>query len=261
MRTRILALLLGLASLPALAAEPAADPGAEATPDASSQRNPDPWERFNRPMYRFNRGFDRLVFLPVARGYQRFTPSLLRRGVSNFFDNLSEPVVSLNMLLQGRPKLAAASLGRFVLNSTLGLGGVLDPATHAKIPNNSADFGQTFARWGWRDSRYVVLPIFGPATVRDTAGKGVNSTVSPVDWLARREGAEVSFLYGINARASALSAESFLEGAADEYSLVRDGYLQYRRCQIVDCSEELPDYLLPDYEFEIPDVDVETLRR
>ena len=221
----------------------------------------DPWQPFNRRMYKFNRAIDKVIFRPVAKGYSRFTPRLFRLGVSQFFDNLQEPVVSLNLLLQGKLKLAGASLGRFLLNTTLGLGGVLDPASHAKIPNPRADFGQTFAVWGWRNSRYVVLPLFGPATMRDTWGKGVNTTVSPIDWLARREGAEVSLLYGIDARASALSAESLLEGAEDEYAMVRDVYMQYRRCQIVDCSEELPDYLLPDYEFEIPDLDADTLRR
>lgn len=221
----------------------------------------DPWQPFNRRMYRFNRAIDSVVFKPVAKGYSRFTPRVLRLGVSQFFDNLQEPVVSLNLLLQGKLKMAGASLGRFLLNSTLGLGGVLDPASHAKIPNPRADFGQTFAVWGWRKSRYVVLPLFGPATMRDTWGKGVNTTVSPIDWLARREGAEISLLYGIDARASALPAESLLADAEDEYAMVRDVYLQYRRCQIVDCSEELPEYLLPDYEFEIPNIDAETLRR
>ena len=132
-------------------------------------------------------------------------------------------------------------------------------ADEAGIPMRSADFGQTFSQWGWKRSRYVVLPIFGPSTARDTLGKGINSRLSPVSELARREGAELSLLYGIDARARALSAEAMLSGSPDEYALVRDAYLQYQRCQIVDCSEELPDYLLPDYDFEIPDF--ETLRR
>lgn len=258
---RSLALVLALAALLSSPAQGQSDATPPPGDSLSRSADLDPWEKYNRPIYRFNRGFDRILFRPLARGYQRVTPALLRQGVSNFFNNLQEPVVAVNMLLQGRPKLAAASLGRFTLNSTLGVGGILDPASEAKIPDNNAEFGQTLARWGWRESRYVVLPVFGPATVRDTVGKGVNSTLSPIDWLARREGSEVTMLYGINARASALSAEAFLEGAADEYSLVRDSYFQYRRCQIVDCSEELPDYLLPDYEFEIPDLDADTLRR
>jgi len=215
----------------------------------------DPWQGFNRPVYRFNRGFDRLIFRPIAKVYDKVTPSLAKKGVNNFFDNLQEPVVTLNLLLQGRPKAALQSFGRFVTNSTLGLGGIFDPATEARFPRHRGDFGQTFGRWGWKQSRYVVLPLFGPATLRDGLGKGVNTRVSPIDWLAREEGAEYSLLYGIDARARALSSESLLDGAADEYLLVRDAYLQNRRCQIVDCSDELPDYLLPDYEFEIPDFD------
>jgi len=282
--SRLLALLL-LAAAPLLHADEArpADDAAPAPvvtggdaaladaplPDATDERAPgdgragasaiDPWERFNRRMYAFNRGFDRIAFLPVARGYQRITPAPLRRGISNFFDNLQQPVSALNLLLQGRPGQAGAALGRFTLNATLGVGGIFDPADEAGIPFRSADFGQTFARWGWQDSRYLVLPLFGPSTARDTFGKGVNSRFSPVSELARREGAEISLLYGIDARTRALSAEAMLSGAADEYLLVRDAYLQYRRCQMVDCSEELPDYLLPDYEFEIPDI--EALRR
>ena len=236
----------------------------DAAPDrpssASDYQQLDPWERYNRRMYHFNRGIDRFFFRPVARGYQRVTPSLLRQGVSNFFGNLQQPVVMLNKLLQGKPKLAAAALGRFTLNATLGVGGIFDPATEARLANERADFGQTFAYWGWNRSRYFVLPVFGPSTVRDGVGKIVNRQISPVDWLARREGAGVSFLYGIDARASALSAEAFLADAEDEYLLVRDSYLQYRRCQLVDCSGELPDYLLPDYEFEIPDINMESFR-
>ncbi|MCK7592320.1 MlaA family lipoprotein [Pseudomarimonas salicorniae] len=215
----------------------------------------DPWQGFNRPVYRFNRGFDRIIFRPIAKVYDKVTPKLVKTGVNNFFDNLQEPVVTVNLLLQGRPKAALQSFGRFLMNSTLGLAGVLDPASHARFPRHRGDFGQTFGRWGWKKSRYIVLPIFGPATVRDGLGKGVNTRVSPIDWLAREEGAEYTLLYGIDARARALSAEALLEGAADEYLLVRDAYLQNRRCQIIDCSDDLPDYLLPDYEFEVPDFD------
>jgi phospholipid-binding lipoprotein MlaA len=235
-------------------------PAAEAAPDEPANGHLlDPWEPANRRVYAFNRGFDRIVFLPVARGYQRIMPPVLRRGISNFFDNLTQPVSALNLLLQGRPGQAGSALGRFTLNATFGLGGVFDPASEVGIPRRNADFGQTFARWGWKQSRYLVLPVFGPSTARDSWGKGANSQLSPVSELARREGAHISILYGIDARTRGLSAEAMLAGAADEYALVRDAYMQYRRCQIIDCSEELPEYLLPDLEFEIPDFD--SLRR
>ncbi|GIX36716.1 MAG: hypothetical protein KatS3mg126_2495 [Lysobacteraceae bacterium] len=251
--TVALAALLAALSLLATARAAAPDPERSTGAALSSSSELDPWEGFNRPMYRFNRGLDKLIFRPVARVYDRVTPSLVKQGVGHFFDNLLEPVVSVNLLLQGRPRHALQSLARFLMNTTLGLGGVLDPATHARLPSHRADFGQTLGRWGWQRSRYVMLPIFGPATLRDGLGKAVNARVSPIDWLSREHGPEYSILYGVSARARALPAETLLEEAADEYVLVRDVYLQNRRCQIVDCSEELPDYLLPDYEFEVPD--------
>lgn len=238
----------------AMTAEAAAD-----APHAHGASPQDPWEGFNRRMYAFNNVLDRALLRPVAKGYATVTPRVVRKGVSNFFGNLQQPVSALNLLLQGHPGQAGAAFGRFVFNATVGLAGVFDPATEVGMPLRQRDFGQTFAQWGWEESRYLVLPVFGPGTVRDGFGKGVNTTVSPISWLARREGAEVSILYGVDARASVLPFESFMQDAADPYLMVRDAYLQRRRCQIVDCSEEMPDYLLPDYEFEVPDFD--TLRR
>jgi phospholipid-binding lipoprotein MlaA len=235
-----------------------------AAPDETTSSHPspdqlDPWQPFNRRMHAVNSFLDRILLKPVARVYATVTPKPVRTGVSNFFGNLQQPITALNLVLQGRPKAAAQSSGRFAMNLTLGLLGIFDPATHAGLPYHDKDFGQTFATWGWDTSRYLVLPVFGPGTVRDTFGKGVNTTVSPVSWLAEQEGAEFSILYGIDARANALPADAFLQGAEDEYLLIRDAYLQRRRCQIVDCSEEVPDYLLPDYDFEIPDF--ESIRR
>lgn len=248
----LLCLLLAFAGGVALAQSPGS--GEDDQDQAlSSFEALDPWQGFNRPVYGFNRAVDRIVFRPVAKVYDRLAPQPVKTGVNQFFDNLQEPVVSVNLLLQGRPKAALQSFGRFAINSTLGLAGLLDPASHTPLPRHRGDFGQTFGRWGWRSSRYLVLPVFGPVTVRDGLGKAINTRISPIDWLAREEGAEYTLLYGIDARARALSAESLLEDASDEYLLVRDAYLQVRRCQIVDCSGELPDYLLPDYEFEVPD--------
>jgi len=228
-----------------------AAPGAEPAPLSPEQL--DPWEPFNRRMHAFNRGFDHAFLRPVARGYVKVVPGVLRRGVSNFFNNLYQPITAANLLLQGEPRAAGSAGGRFLLNLTLGLGGILDPATHAGIPYVDSDFGQTLAHWGWEPSRYLVLPLFGPATVRDSLGKGVSTLASPVGWLAEDTGPGLSLLYGIDARAGGLAAESFLENVEDEYLLVRDAYLQRRHCQLVDCSGELPEYLLPDYEVELPD--------
>jgi phospholipid-binding lipoprotein MlaA len=219
----------------------------------------DPWEPFNRNMHAVNSVLDKLILRPVAKAYVKVTPQPIRKGVTNFFTNLQEPVTTINLALQGKPKRVAQSAGRFALNITLGLGGILDPATHANLPKHDQDFGQTFAIWGWDTSRYLVLPLFGPGTVRDTLGKGASSTVSPISWLAEREGAWISMLYGIDARSFGLPADAFLQDAEDEYLLMRDAYLQRRRCQIRDCTDEVPEYLLPDYEFEVPDF--ESMRR
>lgn len=220
----------------------------------------DPWERLNRPIFKFNSTIDRIILRPAAVVYSRVTPKLAQRGVGNFFTNLQQPITSLNLLLQGHPVKFAGSLGRFVLNSTLGVAGIFDPATEAGIPAYDQDFGQTLYRWGWKRSRYVMLPLFGPATIRDGVGKGINTTVSPITRFADEYGAEYSLLYGVSARARGLSADAFLRGGGDEYLLMREAFLQYRRCQLIDCSEELPDYLLPDFEFELPDVDAMRLR-
>jgi len=230
----------------------AVDP-ASVDPASIDPASIDPWEKINRPIFAFNTAIDRVVLRPTAVVYSRVVPKVAQQGVSNFFTNLQQPITSLNLLLQGRPAQFGGSVGRFLLNSTLGLAGLLDPATHAGIPPYDQDFGQTLHRWGWKRSRYIVLPLFGPATIRDGVGKGLNSRISPITRFADEYGAEYSLLYGVSARTRGLSADAFLRGG-DEYLLMRDAYLQYRRCQLIDCSDELPDYLLPDYEFEIPDV-------
>lgn len=255
----LVALALAGCSANGVREEPAADAAVTETTPPVPAADLDPWEPFNRRMHAVNSVLDKAILRPVARGYVKVTPKPIRTGVANFFDNLQQPVTALNLVLQGRPRGAAQSLGRFGLNVTVGLLGLFDPATHAGLPRHDRDFGQTLALWGWDSSRYLVLPVFGPGTVRDTVGKGVATRVSPVSWLAEQEGAEFSILYGINARASVLSVDAFLADAEDEYLLVRDAYLQRRRCQIMDCTDDVPEYLLPDYEFELPDL--ESMRR
>ncbi len=252
-------LLLVLGSPPASAQQPAEDPLAStyvASGNGTDWSVLDPWERFNRRSYKFNSAVDRVFLRPVAKGYDKVTPRLVRTGVRHFFTNLQQPIVALNLLLQGHPGQAGTATGRFLLNATFGLGGILDPATEAGIPRRDKDFGQTFAKWGWKRSRYLVLPLFGSGTVRDTLGKGVNTRFSPLSELAQRNGPAITFLYGIDTRASVLKAEeTFMQGAEDEYMLLREVYFQRRACQIRDCSEDLPDYLSPDYEYEIPNID------
>lgn len=247
-------------SLDLEASGPRAD-GSDSEAPALGRDERDPWEPFNRRVHRFNMGVDRFVLRPVARGYQTVTPQPVRTGVRNFFSNLGQPLTAVNLLLQGRPGQAGTALGRFTLNATLGLGGFLDPASHAEIPFRDADFGQTLGRWGWRDSRYLVMPVFGPGTVRDVGGRVLTSRTSAVRYVADEVGYGVSLMYGIDARAAALQFDDLLAEAEDDYLLLRDAYLQRRHCQIEDCSEDLPDYLLPEYDYEIPDVDFGEFRR
>ena len=229
---------------------PVADPN---LPDAAVMPGTfDPWEKYNRRMHRFNNAVDRRVAKPLARGYVRVVPRPVRLGVSNFFNNLSQPLTMVNSLLQGKPKQAGQSLGRFVLNSTVGIGGIFDPASRAHIPQKSEDFGQTLGVWGWKRSRYVELPFFGPRTVRDVFGMAGDAPLSP---LRRVEEDTVRIplqgLQLVDMRAQLLSTDSLREGAEDDYTLVRDAWSQRRDYQIfgdraAKDGKDLPDYLQED---------------
>ena len=210
----------------------------------------DPWERYNRRMHRFNNAIDRTVARPLARAYVAAVPRPVRLGVSNFFNNLGQPVSAVNALLQGKPKQAAQSLGRFALNTTLGIGGIFDPASDATLPNRSEDFGQTLGIWGWERSRYVELPLFGPRTVRDVFGMVGDAPLSPL----RQVGDEqtripLQGLQLVDVRTQLLSTDSLREGAEDDYALVRDAWMQRRTYQIFgdrlneEAGDDLPDYL------------------
>jgi phospholipid-binding lipoprotein MlaA len=151
-------------------ATPQADIGPPLTPaDAPSMHTYDPWERMNRFTYRFNARFDEAVFLPVADKYRRL-PSPVRTGIHNFFANLAEVVSVLNYTAQLRPAPGVRSLGRFVINSTLGIGGLFDVATKLDIPEAHTGFGATLARWGIHPGPYFVMPILGPSTLREGFG-------------------------------------------------------------------------------------------
>lgn len=206
------------------------------------QRDPaDPWEPFNRNMYAFNRAVDKAVLRPVARGYTAITPDPVERGIGNVFKNVQSVPVILNLLLQGEPTDAARMFERFFVNTIFGVAGIFDVATQAGLPDYDEDFGQTLAVWGWDDSRYLVLPLFGPSTVRDALGRPVD-VVSSVPWNEASDGRQ--WLRGVNliqARARLLPAESQLEEAFDEYLFVRDAWLQ-RRNFLITGESETPDY-------------------
>jgi phospholipid-binding lipoprotein MlaA len=236
------------------------DPVADPTLPAAAQlpNTYDPWEKYNRKVHAFNNAVDRTVAKPLARAYVEAVPRPIRLGVSNFFDNLGQPLTLVNQLLQGKPKAAGQTLGRFVLNSTLGIGGLFDPATDAKLPRGREDFGQTLGVWGWRRSRYVELPLFGPRTVRDVLGLAGDMPLSPVRQI--EDDKTRIFLQGLNlvdTRAQLLSLDSLRNGAVDDYTLVRDSWMQRRAYQIEgskqgDTDDSLPDYLLDENNPTVP---------
>lgn len=237
---------------------PVADP--TLPPEAQLPVSYDPWEKYNRKMHAFNNAVDRGIARPLARGYVKVVPKPVRTGVNNFFDNLRSPLSMFNLFLQGRPKDAWDTLGRFLMNTTFGIGGVFDPASKAGVARHDADFGQTMGVWGWRRSRYFELPLFGPRTVRDAFGVVGDIPLSPTHYIERdavRVGLQGVQL--VDTRAQLLPLDSMRDGAPDEYALVRDSWLQRRNYQIQqrvdekkDQDESLPDYLRePD---DTPDV-------
>ena len=210
----------------------------------------DPWEGYNRKMHAFNEGFDRAIFRPVAKGYDVIMPDGPQRGVRNFFRNLGYPVTLLNSLLQGKVEYALTATGRFMINSTIGLLGFFDVATKAGIPYYDEDFGQTLAVWGWKDSRYLVMPLFGPYTARDLLGRSFYGYFSPISYAIREHNNYWPMVADlISLRAELLPLQADIDAAADPYLLIRDVYLQNREFEIYDGDPPAPDYdsLLEEY--------------
>ncbi|MBM3344836.1 MAG: VacJ family lipoprotein [Betaproteobacteria bacterium] len=196
----------------------------------------DPFEPVNRAVYKFNDGVDTVLFRPLAQGYRAVLPQFVRTSVSNFFSNINDVLVCLNNLLQGKPTAAYADLGRFLMNSTLGLGGLFDIATPLGVEKNNEDFGQTLGRWGVGGGPYLVLPFLGPSNIRDTVGRAVDSYGDPLRYMndIRWRNSLVGTRF-VNQRAELLDTTTILETAAlDEYLFVRDAYLQRRRNLIYD---------------------------
>ena len=228
------------------------DASSPATGGVSAPAAFDPWEKYNRRVHAFNMAVDRGLAKPLARGYVAVVPRPVRAGVDNFFDNLGQPVTLVNSLLQGNPRGAANALGRFLVNSTVGIGGLFDVASKAKMPNRGEDFGQTLAVWGWQRSRYLELPFLGPRTVRDVVGLVGDSRLRPVQYIeddATR--ASLQALQLVALRAKLLSIEGLMsQGAVDEYALFRDMWLQRRNYQINQTGQAQdapPEQTLPPY--------------
>jgi phospholipid-binding lipoprotein MlaA len=203
---------------------------------ATSGNPKDPIEGFNRAMFAFNEGLDTVIIKPVATGYDAVLPSPIKTGVTNFFSNIEDIFIGVNNLLQGKVPEAFSDLGRVVINSTVGLLGVIDFASDAGLEKHDEDFGQTFGRWGVGNGAYVVIPVFGSRTARDTVGLVLDSAVDPVgDHKPRGTRNAALVLRLVNKRANLLAADKVIEEAAlDKYSYMRDAYLQRRRNLIHD---------------------------
>ena len=211
----------------------------------------DPWEGYNRKMHAFNMGLDKVV-RPVAVGYDKITPDPLQRGIGNFFRNLAYPVTFSNQILQGKFVPGIESTARFLVNSTIGLLGFFDVATKAGLPQFDEDLGQTMAQWGWDDSRYFVLPLLGPSTVRDTLGFSFFGYFNPVSWYAREEHVYWPMALDLlQIRASLLPQDKALYESYDPYLFLRDAWLQNRAYLIHDGDPPSPDY--EDYLDEVED--------
>jgi phospholipid-binding lipoprotein MlaA len=197
---------------------------------APAKKDPrDPWERMNRTTYKFNDTLDRAVLRPVAHGYQKVTPQFFRTGVSNFVDNLGYPIVIVNDLLQARFTWFARDTGRLLINTTLGIGGLLDPATPAGLEKRANDFGLTFARWGAPKGPYFVIPLLGASDVRDGLGRIPDSYLSPQNYVNNTAVKySVWFVELLDARYRLIPAEPLLDAAYDPYLFVKNAYLQRR---------------------------------
>ncbi len=216
-------LILALATLVGCASVPAKDPR-------------DPLESFNRGVYQFNDAIDGAVVKPVATAYQEVLPAPVRRGVHNFFSNLQDLWSGVNNALQFKGQQSANSFVRFGVNTFIGLGGLWDVATEMKIERHTKDFGHTLGYWGVVPGPYLVLPLLGPSTLRDTLALPVDAQgnlVSSIEHIPTRN--SLTALRLIDIRASLLGASAMLEEAAlDKYSFTRDSYLQRRRSGIYD---------------------------
>lgn len=203
----------------------------------ATTNNPrDPMEGFNRAVFAFNDGIDRAAIKPVAKGYDEVAPNPVKTGVANFFGNIADVFIGVNNVLQGKVGDGVSDFGRFAVNSTVGVLGLIDWASDMGLEKHDEDFGQTFGRWGVGPGAYVMVPFYGPRTTRDTAGLVLDVAADPVGNMsnvAARNSLVVTRL--VSERAALLPADKVIEEAAlDKYSYIRDAYLQRRQNLIYD---------------------------
>jgi phospholipid-binding lipoprotein MlaA len=205
----------------------------------------DPLESVNRPVFRFNDALDKAILQPVAEGYVRVTPQPVRTAVSNFFDNVGYLNVVLNDLLQGKVEQGFGDIGRFLLNSTIGVLGLFDVATELGLTRHEEDFGQTLGVWGAGEGAYLILPVLGPSSVRDAPGLAVSAVTNLIFYVGEWAVAvPLGILGAIDARARVAGAFEFIDQAAlERYSFIREAYRQRRNFLIHDGSPPPHDIL------------------
>jgi len=206
----------------------------------------DPFEQTNRSVHEFNMGVDRVLLKPVAKGYRAITPKPVRKGVTNFFNNLREPFTFINALLQAKPGVAANALGRFIINTTIGIAGLTDPATKLGVKEQREDFGQTLAVWGIPEGPFLVLPFLGPSNPRDFIGDVVQFLGDPASIVIEKELGKKAY-YGtfaakaIDTRSNAIdTVDPLLKTADDPYVFIRSAYRQNRAFAISDGEIQAP---------------------
>jgi phospholipid-binding lipoprotein MlaA len=212
--------------------------GCASVPASNSVTDPnDPYEAQNRQIFAFNQAVDNAVMLPVAKFYVRAVPELARDGIHNFLVNLDVPVTFANDVLQADPDRAANSFGRFVINSTFGIGGLIDVAAKAGVPEHSSDFGETLGVWGVGDYPYLVLPVLGPSNPRDAFGYGVDIALDPSTWISWRS--SIYYKIGrdalklVDERAQNIGTLAEIErSSVDTYATLRSLYRQHRQAEI-----------------------------
>ena len=216
----------------------------------------DPHESFNRSMYRFNDRVDTYVSSPLVTVYQWILPNVLRVSVANVFTNLKEPRTVINDALQGKPKPAGDDFERFVINTLLGFGGLIDVASYAEIEYHEEDFAQTLAVWGVPRGEYLILPLLGPSSYRGIPGQIADAASSPVSYLIW----PIQVLDLLNTRANAEQSLQFIdEAAVDPYIFMRASYLQWRDYQISEGTNTAENLLLPDLDDSFDKEDLELL--
>jgi phospholipid-binding lipoprotein MlaA len=211
-------------------------PACASLPPGTERDSRDRFERFNRSVYVLNDKLDRAVAKPVAKAYVKVTPAPVRTGIGNFFQNLFYTTVILNDLLQGKAVQFLSDTGRLLVNTTLGIAGLFDPAGQLGLSAHDEDFGQTLGKWGVPPGPFLMLPLLGPSTVRDSVGLVADHYSEPDTYLVNDWKLQAGIVVGslVDKRASLLSTDDLLNNSFDPYAFMRNAYLQRREFQVTD---------------------------